>query len=62
MKDVQCYELFGGIALKNHAFSFLFSFSYTHAHTHIYIARQPLQRVGDSLEYRTYTVNIELTM
>ena len=26
MKDVQCHELFGGIALKNHAFSF-FSFS-----------------------------------
>ena len=25
MKGVQCYELFGGIALKNHAFSF-FSF------------------------------------
>ena len=23
MKDVQCYELFRGIALKNHAFSFL---------------------------------------
>ena len=23
MKDVQCYEIFGGIALKNHAFSFL---------------------------------------
>ena len=23
MNDVQCYELFGGIALKNHAFSFL---------------------------------------
>ena len=22
MKDVQCYELFGGIALKNHASSF----------------------------------------
>ena len=22
MRDVQCYELFGGIALKNHAFSF----------------------------------------
>ena len=21
MKDVQCYELFGGIALQNHAFS-----------------------------------------
>ena len=26
MKGVQCYELFGGIALKNHAF-FFFSFS-----------------------------------
>ena len=25
MKDVQCYELFGGIALKNHAFSLLIS-------------------------------------
>ena len=23
MKDIQCYELFGGIALKNHAFSFI---------------------------------------
>ena len=22
MKDIQCYELFGGIAIKNHAFSF----------------------------------------
>ena len=26
MKVVQCYELFGGIALKNHTFSFSFSF------------------------------------
>ena len=25
MKGVQCYELFGGIALKNHTFSFHFS-------------------------------------
>ena len=24
MKGVQCYELFGGIALKNHAFPFFF--------------------------------------
>ena len=24
MKDVQCYELFGGITLKNHAFSYFF--------------------------------------
>ena len=28
MKDVQCYELFGRIALKNHAFSFFFIFIY----------------------------------
>ena len=27
MNDAQCYELFGGIALKNHAFSFSFSFA-----------------------------------
>ena len=27
MKGVQCYELFGGIALKNHAFSFFFFFN-----------------------------------
>ena len=25
MKSVQCYELFGGIALKNHAFSFSYT-------------------------------------
>ena len=25
MKGVQCYELFGGIALKNHTFSFFHS-------------------------------------
>ena len=28
VKGVQCYELFGGIALKNHAFSFFFHFSF----------------------------------
>ena len=27
MKGVQCYELFGGIALKNHTFSFFYFFS-----------------------------------
>ena len=30
VKDVQCYELFGGIALKNHAFSFLLSLLLLH--------------------------------
>ena len=30
MKGVQCYELFGGIALKNHAFSFSFSMPIFH--------------------------------
>ena len=29
MKGVQCYELFGGIALKNHTFSF-FIFIWQH--------------------------------
>ena len=29
MKGVQCYELFGGIALKIHTFSFSFSFKIT---------------------------------
>ena len=29
MKGVQCYELFGGIALKIHTFSFFFSFCVT---------------------------------
>ena len=28
MNGVECYELFGGIALKNHAFSFHFSFHF----------------------------------
>ena len=28
MKGVQCYELFGGIALKIHTFSFFFIFMY----------------------------------
>ena len=28
MKGVQCYELFGGIALKIHTFSFSFSLSF----------------------------------
>ena len=29
MKDVQCYELFGGIAHKNHTFFFIFMFFFT---------------------------------
>ena len=36
MKDVQCYELFGGIALKNHAFSF-FQFPFISFHVLICI-------------------------
>ena len=37
MKDVQCYELFGGIALKNHAFSFHFSFNAYDIYIYMYI-------------------------
>ena len=40
VKGVQCYELFGGIALKNHAFSF-FSFVV------------PLQRRAHSSSFRS---------
>ena len=29
MKGVQCYELFGGMALKNHTFSYFFSYEDT---------------------------------
>ena len=37
MKGVQCYELFGGIALKNHAFSFSLSAKIpTHLYDHNY--------------------------
>ena len=43
MKDVQCYELFGGIAPKNHAFSFFHSanvfISYTAAVMRLCLAR-----------------------
>ena len=41
MKGVQCYELFGGIALWNHAF-FIISFS----HTAFYFICYPLQIVS----------------
>ena len=41
MKDVQCYELFGGIALKNHAFSF-FVWEYSHQYNVIELVKQKL--------------------
>ena len=31
MKGVQCYEHFGGIALKNHTFSFFIKFKHVHS-------------------------------
>ena len=43
VKGVQCYELFGGIALKNHTFSFFFkvvqitTFVMLHICVYIYI-------------------------
>ena len=38
VKGVQCYELFRGIALKNHAFSCMkMTTKYVHIYTHIYI-------------------------
>ena len=38
VKGVQCYELFGGIALKNHTFSFF------HFHCEYYLASNNLYR------------------
>ena len=39
MKSVQCYELFGGIALKNHTFSF-------------FISAYPMQSWREGLEWQ----------
>ena len=36
VKGVQCYELFGGIALKIHSFSFFFHFQLSTVDTIIY--------------------------
>ena len=39
MKGVQCYEPFGGIALKNHAFFYLiFYFTYETAFTLVHLS------------------------
>ena len=47
MKDVQCYELFGGIAHKNHAFSFFFIFTIGNAQIPI---KQSVKNLGFTLD------------
>ena len=50
MKDVQCYELFVGIAHKNHAFSFHFSFFHLYVIQSKYIGRVLTEDVYSFLE------------
>ena len=47
MKDVLCYEFFGGIALENHTFSFSFS---------IYL-QTPIVAVQDNEFFNTVELN-----
>ena len=52
MKDVQCYEIFGGIALKNHASSFHF----------IFIPTQQTEGINTfTLKYRINSIHFHVT-
>ena len=42
VKGVQCYELFGGIAHKNHAFSFISFHFYYETYIYIYVKKRIL--------------------
>ena len=53
MKSVQCYELFGGIALKNHTFSFFF-----HFHTDFGFTDAVIQWFSSYLTNRTHYVSL----
>ena len=53
MKDVQCYELFGGIALRNLAFSFFFIF-----HTDFGLTDAVLQWSSSYLTDRTHYISL----
>ena len=50
MKGVQCYELFGGIALKNHTFSFSLTrckFSILSKGLKVYLGKTKIMISGD---------------
>ena len=62
MKDVQCYELFGGIALKNHAFSFSIQYAVfrnsirmIYVYLYIYIDISTMHRLLQFSNGFTYT-------
>ena len=55
MKGVQCYELYGGIALKNHAFSFFISFE-------VILVLLSLQRLNLLFHRRTYVHGLALLL
>ena len=46
MKGVQCYELFGGIALKNHAFSYFFSWNKRYLNTNAHQDKDKFWNLG----------------
>ena len=64
VKDVQSYELFGGIALKNHAFSFfMFANSNTpHYYLPWYIERELVNAVNNTFVFYVYCKLLEVSM
>ena len=66
MKGVQCYVLFGGIALKNHAFSIrvLLTSIMTHIYIYMYSSYDETIQRKQSAQYRkrrAITVKVTLT-
>ena len=60
MKGVQCYELFGGIALKNHAFSFFFRRFLTSTATAILVSAFVLSRTIRPISLKGIVKNVDL--
>ena len=59
MKDVQCYELFGGIALKNHAFSFHFQ-SNLQLDKHIITICAKASRTVENIKQTFSLINVDM--
>ena len=57
MKGVQCYELFGGIALKNHAFFLDLNINIFNANTSYFTAEQFANTVHDTKCISIFPIN-----